>query len=60
MESLRKIKAEPITVTMTLGEVDALVNAGHFFLEARGKDISEDEREELFRALQALDVAVNQ
>ena len=50
------VKAEKIHLTLTLAEVDALVNAGHYFLDRRGSD--SDIGHDTESALQKLDEAV--
>ncbi len=55
MESLKKIKAEKITVTLTLGEVDELMKAGRICLQYYQEHVNSY----LVYALQKLDAAVN-
>ena len=57
-ESLKKIKEEEVTVTLTLGQIDALVSAGQFTME-RLNPRDTNEINELAGALQKLDEAVN-
>jgi hypothetical protein len=59
MNSLKKIKAEKITVTLTLGEVDALVRMGRMFLPQATQLLAKYECEAIVRSLQKLDEAVN-
>ena len=53
----RQFKAEKITVTLTLGEVDILIASGRMALTARS--FNSDDVHDLEEALQKLDEAVN-
>ena len=56
-ETLRKVKAEEISVTLTLGELDSIVNSLQYVLA--NSDYTVDEREDMKSSLRKIDEAIN-
>lgn len=61
MDSYEIVKAQPVHVILTQGDIDALVTAGHAYISTRAEtDPMNTTAKELVSALQKLDRAVNE